>query len=309
MPISARRAERSAALLLAAFVGLGAGTATAWASDCPSVRKLGPVEYWTVELVIGVTGERDEGGMRRGRFAGQAETCFEVPLQQLHSVDFRARGYLEGLSSFLESLPADPTAWKESPESLAYLQKASRVTGIEFVPPGAGPAEIDAGARRFQAWMQDNRRNLTWSAEAGRLVVDAEAGPEGHLTQAEEIDATTYWTYEALAVTSHVKDGPLERRGRYNVLSRAGVFRVPLAGLEDREAHFAGYYAAVEQLVLGLASQTGVDDSVRTFVVLRLQQITGETFEKPEQWMRWWVRNRAGLALSGDGKRLVVESR
>jgi hypothetical protein len=48
---------------------------------------------------------------------------------------------------------------------------------------------------------------------------------------------------------------------------------------------------------------------VRGAAVERLKLLTGEKFDRPEQWLRWWVRNRDGLVLSGDGKRLIVESR
>jgi hypothetical protein len=216
---------------------------------------------------------------------------------------------VEGLFSFLRSLPLDPAQWKDSPESLSYLQKASRVTGVAFVPPGATPADVEGGGRAFQKWMRDNRAKLTWSAEAGKLIVDPEAGPGLERAEAEEIDATTYWTYDALGVLSEVKDGPLERRGRYDLPANDGHFRVRLAGLDDREARFAGYRDAVEQLVFGLADQTTMDGSVRGAAVERLKLLTGEKFDRPEQWLRWWVRNRDGLVLSGDGKRLIVESR
>jgi hypothetical protein len=37
--------------------------------------------------------------------------------------------------------------------------------------------------------------------------------------------------------------------------------------------------------------------------------VTVETFATPEQWLIWWVRNRDALVLSGDGRRLLTESR
>ena len=309
MPPCARRAERAAVFGVAVLAAVAARPGAAAAAECTSVQKLSPEQYWTMELVVGMSEERDLGEVRRGHLAGQPGTCFEAPLRRLASVDARTRGYVEGLFSFLRSLPVDPAQWKDSPESLSYLQKASRVTGIAFVPAEATPADVEAGSRAFQKWMHDNRAKLTWSADAGKLIVDPEAGPGREDVEAEEIDATSYWTYEALGALSEVRDGPVERRGRYDLASNDGRFRVPLAGLADREARFAGYRDAVEQLVLGLAGQTGADESLRGPLVARLKQLTGENLDRPEQWLRWWVRNRDSLMLSGDGRRLITESR
>jgi len=37
-----------------------------------------------------------------------------------------------------------------------------------------------------------------------------------------------------------------------------------------------------------------------------LTAITGQTFDSPEQWVQWWQANRTNLALSDDGRALVV---
>jgi hypothetical protein len=36
-----------------------------------------------------------------------------------------------------------------------------------------------------------------------------------------------------------------------------------------------------------------------------LKMITGQTFDSPEDWVRWWQANRSNLVLSEDGLKLV----
>lgn len=309
MPTSARAAERrrragSAVLCL----GLAFVPAVARGQVCHSVQKLSAAQYWKLVLVTGVAGERDEGEIRRGHFEGAPETCFEVPRRRLDSVDARTKGYLDGLTSFLDALPLDPAHWRPLPEALTYLQKASRITGIAFVPASATAADAEAGGIRFQEWLVANRGKLVWSDEAGKLMVDVEAAPDEGEEEAAELDAATYWTYEGLGAVSREKDGHGERRGRYELPLRSGRFRVALAALEDREARFQGYLAATQQLVLYLTETAG-PSALRSAALARLRLVTTETFENPEQWLIWWVRNRDALVLSGDGRRLLTDSR
>ena len=310
MPTSARPAERPRR---AAFALLGLGLAflpaVARGAACTSVGTLSAEQYWKLELVTGVAGEHDEGEIRRGHFEGTPETCFEVPIRQLDSVDARTKGYVEGLASFLDTMPLDPAHWSPIPEALTYLQKASRVTGIAFVPANATAADVEAGAARFQEWLVANRGKLVWSGEAGKLRVDAEAASDSDEGEAEEIDAATYWAYEGLNVVSRAKDGHGERRGRYDLPLHSGRFRVSLAALDDREVHAEGYRIATEHLVLYLTSETAGPAALRATAMARLRQVTGETFATPDEWLLWWVRNRDGLVLSSDGRRLLTESR
>ncbi|HET6898266.1 MAG TPA: hypothetical protein VFK70_07955, partial [Vicinamibacteria bacterium] len=207
---------------------------------CRSVQKLSAEQYWKLALVTGVAGERDEGEVRRGHLEGAPEKCFEVPRRRLDSVDARTRGYLEGLTSFLDALPLDPAQWGPLPEALTYLQKASRITGIAFVPAQATAADVPAGGIRFQEWFVANRSRLVWSDDAGKLMVDVESAAGVEEGEAEELDAATYWTYEGLGAVSREKDGHGERRGHYELPLRSGGFRVSLASLEDREARLQG---------------------------------------------------------------------
>jgi len=309
MPTSARAAERRRRAASAALgLGLALVPAVARGQVCRTVQKLSAEQYWKVVLVTGVAGERDEGEIRRGHLEGAPETCFEVPRRRLDSVDARAKGYLEGLTSFLDALPLDPVHWRPLPEALIYLQKASRITGIAFVPAGATAADVEAGGIRFQDWLVANRGKLVWSDEAGKLMVDVEAAPDFDEGEVAELDAATYWTYEALGAVSREKDGHGERRGHYELPLRSGRFRVSLAALEDREARFQGYLAAAQQLVLYLTETAG-PSALRTAALARLRLVTAESFETAEQWLVWWVRNRDALVLSGDGKRLLTESR
>ena len=278
-------------------------------AECTSVATLSAEQYWKLELVTGVAGERDEGELRRGHFEGTPETCFEVQRRRLDSVDARTQGYLAGLTSFFEALPLSPAAWKTMPEALPYLQKASRVTGVAFVPANATIADVESGAARFQGWLVANRRKLVWSSAEGRLTLDPEAASGLDEGESEEIDATTYWTYECLGAVNATKDANGERRGRYDLPLRSGSFRVSLASLEDREAHLSGYRTATQQLVLYVSSEADVPASLRLAALARLRVVTAERFETPEQWLVWWFRNRDAVVLSGDGKRLLTESR
>jgi len=309
MPTSARAAEGPAAsgLRAALCLGLAFVPAVARGQVCRSVQKLSAEHYWKLVIVSGVAGERDEGEIRRGHLEGAPETCFEVPRHRLESVDARTKGYVEGLTSFLDALPLDPAHWRPLPEALTYLQKASRITGIAFVPASATAADVEAGGIRFQEWLVANRGKLVWSDEAGKLMVDGEAAPDFD-EEAAELDAATYWTYEGLGAVSNEKDGHGERHGRYELPLRSGRFRVSLAALEDREARFQGYLAATQQLVLYLTEIAG-PSALRNVALARLRLVTTESFETPEQWLLWWVRNRDALVLSGDGRRLLTESR
>jgi hypothetical protein len=308
MPTSARAAERrrqTAAAVLC--LGLAFVPAVARGEVCRTVQKLSAEQYWKLVLVTGVAGERDEDAIRRGHLEGAPETCFEVPRRGLDSVDARTKGYLEGLTSFLDALPLDPAHWRPLPEALTYLQKASRITGIAFVPARATAADVEAGGIRFQEWWVANRGKLVWSDDAGKLMVDGEAAPDFD-EEAAELDAATYWTYEGLGAVSREKDAHGERRGRYELPLQSGRFRVSLAALEDREARFQGYLAATQQLVLYLTEIAG-PSALRSTALARLRLVTTESFETPEQWLLWWVRNRDALVLSGDGRRLLTESR
>jgi hypothetical protein len=289
-------------------LGLAFVPAAARGHVCRSVQALSAEQYWKLALVAGVAGEADEGELRRGHFEDAPETCFEVPRRRLDSVDARTRGYLEGLASFLDALPLDPAHWSPLPEALTYLRKASRITGIAFVPANATAADVEAGGLRFQEWLVANRGRLVWSDQAGTLVVDAEAASDFDEGEAAEIDAATYWTYEGLGAVSREKDAHGERRGRYELPLRSGRFRVPLLALEDREARLQGYLGAAQQLVLYLTESAG-PSAVRTAALARLRLLTAETFDTPERWLVWWVRNRDALVLSGDGRRLLTESR
>ncbi len=44
---------------------------------------------------------------------------------------------------------------------------------------------------------------------------------------------------------------------------------------------------------------------IRTLAILK--QLTGKTFDSPQQWVQWWHDNRANVALSGDGRTLVTK--
>jgi hypothetical protein len=309
MPISARAAERRGRAASAILcLGIALVPAVARAQVCRTVQKLSAEQYWKVAFVTGVAGERDEGEIRRGHLEGTPDTCFEVPRRRLDSVDARTRGYLEGLTSFLDALPLDPAQWGPLPEALTYLQKASRITGIAFVPARAAAADVPPGGIRFQEWLVANRGKLVWSDAEGKLIVDVESAPDLDEGEAAELDAATYWTYEGLGAVSREKDGHGERRGRYELPLRSGRFRVSLASLEDREARLQGYLAATQQLVLYLSETTG-PSAVRSAALARLRLVTVETFQTPEQWLIWWVRNRDALVLSSDGKRLLTESR
>jgi hypothetical protein len=302
MRTSAGRAE------VAVVLGLLSLAPRVAAADCLTVQRLGAADYWETELVLGVEEERDLDGRRLGHLAGQPGACFEVPLRGLDADEARASGYLAGLSSFVGSMPDDPAHWKDVPESVTYLRKAARVTGVSFLPAAPAPADVEAGARRFQEYMRGALHRLTWSSAFGTLVVNGDAGPED-VSQSEEIDAVTYWTYEALGVTSQVRDGPVDRRGRYRLRVKQGSFRVPLAELEDRKVRLTGYLEAVELLVLRLSDPSALSETDRRAMVARLEQLTGERLATPQAWLPWWMRNRDGLILSGDGQRLITESR
>ena len=43
----------------------------------------------------------------------------------------------------------------------------------------------------------------------------------------------------------------------------------------------------------------------RTLAILK--ELTGKTFDSPEEWVQWWHDNRANVLLSGDGRTLVTK--
>ena len=44
---------------------------------------------------------------------------------------------------------------------------------------------------------------------------------------------------------------------------------------------------------------------IRTLAILK--QLTGKTFDLPQEWVHWWQDNRANVVLSGDGRTLVTK--
>jgi len=46
---------------------------------------------------------------------------------------------------------------------------------------------------------------------------------------------------------------------------------------------------------------------IRTLAILK--ELTGKTFDSPEEWVQWWRNNRAIVVLSGDGRTLVTKNK
>jgi hypothetical protein len=51
------------------------------------------------------------------------------------------------------------------------------------------------------------------------------------------------------------------------------------------------------------------EDHCRLRTLATLKELTGKTFDSPEEWVRWWHDNRTDLVLSGDGRKLVTKSK
>jgi hypothetical protein len=70
----------------------------------------------------------------------------------------------------------------------------------------------------------------------------------------------------------------------------------------DREARLRG-------LVIGAARDIAVvtgDSGGPAAALASLSRMTGQAYKTPEEWVAWWSRSAGHLALSGDGRRLVV---
>ncbi|MGA9977745.1 MAG: hypothetical protein WBQ08_03850 [Candidatus Sulfotelmatobacter sp.] len=77
--------------------------------------------------------------------------------------------------------------------------------------------------------------------------------------------------------------------------------------LENPENTRSGDWEKASRMIGDLC----VDDNgqmhcpIRTLAILK--QLTGKTFDSPQQWVQWWHDNRANVALSGDGRTLVTK--
>jgi hypothetical protein len=40
-----------------------------------------------------------------------------------------------------------------------------------------------------------------------------------------------------------------------------------------------------------------------------MKNTTGQSFDSPEKWVRWWQENRSNLILSADGRKLVSKGK
>jgi hypothetical protein len=52
-----------------------------------------------------------------------------------------------------------------------------------------------------------------------------------------------------------------------------------------------------------------VNDDRRRSAVSWLKNATGQSFDSPETWVRWWQENRSNLVLSEDELKLVIKRR
>jgi len=164
------------------------------------------------------------------------------------------------------------------------------------------------------------RRDLwtMWLAIVGALVPilacaaqQRETEHPRNVGQRIEIDAPTYWFYEAMGMLQGVQTVNGRVEGTFTERQRATRFAVPADQVRDPAARTAGYKQAVARII-GYMRPGAVPDTESNRQYLRelqtkLKAMTGLDFATYDEWKQWFDANREKLKWSDEKKVFVVE--
>lgn len=286
------------ALLEICFAGIGARAAVN-DRECQTVRELSGVNYWLWEGYGGVEDVVDDGVMLTGRVSSTPDICFRVARLALEEPLARTHGYKLAIMEWFKRLPREPAKWETDPESHTARQHLKILTAQDF------PSQ-----EQWTKWWEENNDYLLWSDAAGHLIIDEEAKrAQTPVLEPGEIPATQYWFWQARDWLKDIHEDGAFIRGQGWTEHGYQKFRIPKGALTDRAAKEEGYKEAVRGYILGGVTLPELKGAALEKFMVRLRDLTGESFQKREEWVEWWNEHKDRLVLSADGQRLVAEAR
>lgn len=286
------------ALLEICFAGIGA-RAEVNGSECQTVRELSGVNYWLWEGYVGAEDVVDDGVTLTGRVSSDPDICFRVSRLALEEPLARTHGYKLAVMEWFKQLPREAERWETDPEGYTARQHLKILTGQDF-----------ASQEQWTKWWMENNEYLLWSDAVGHLIIDEEAKrAQTPVLEPGEITATQYWFWQARDWLKDIREEDAFIRGQGWTEHGYQKFRISKGALTDRTAKEAGYKEAVKGYILGGVALPELKDAALEKFMARLRDLTGESFQKREEWMEWWNEHKDRLVLSTDGQRLVAEAR
>ncbi len=286
------------ALLEMCFAGIGAN-AEVNDRECQTVREFSGVNYWLWEGYVGVEDVIDDGVMLTGRVSSDLGICFRVSRLALKNPLARTQGYKLAVMEWFKRLPKQAEQWETDPESRIARQHLEILTGQDF------PSQ-----EQWTEWWEENNDYLLWSDAVGHLIIDEEAKlAQTPVVEAGEITATQYWFWQARNWLKDIREDGVFIRGQGWTEHGYQKFRISKGALRDRTAKEEGYKEAVRGYILGGVALPELKGAALEQFMARLRDLTGESFQKREEWVEWWNEHKDRLVLSTDGRRLVAEAR
>lgn len=286
------------ALLEICFAGIGA-RAEVNDSECQTVREFSGVNYWLWEGYTGVEDVVDDSVMLTGRVSSDPDICFRVARLALEEPLARTYGYKLAIMEWFKRLPREPVKLETDHEGRTARQHLKILTGQDF------PSQ-----EQWTEWWMENNEYLLWSDAAGHLIIDEEAKrAQTPVLEPGEITATQYWFWQARDWLKDTREDGAFIRGQGWTEHGYQKFRIPKGALTDRAAKAEGYKEAVRGYILSGVALPELKDAALEKFMARLRDLTGESFQKREEWVEWWNESKDRLVLSADGRRLVAEAR
>jgi hypothetical protein len=272
--------------------------------------------YWYYERYEGVEVLREVGGRRTGRRrsanviqgAGKPYTrCVVVPLSGLDDPRSKELGSWRALVDLFQRISPGAQDWNANEWSVRARESLRKLVAPNFSSPSA-----------FSQWFDANLDYLAWSPKSERFELDEAAKAAGNPLRQGRLDAMRYWYGRALGILQCAKEeGAATIRCReWTGMHPPLPVRLSPARMEellaDREAKEQAYRDAVRKLIEDLQPSEPPPPTKRDTgraakdAIRQLEVITGESFDTPAQWMKWWTTHANQLHLSKDGQRLVV---
>jgi hypothetical protein len=268
--------------------------------ECIDIRVLDATQYWFWNGYFGVTEITDLGNERIGRAVVDPGICFRVLRARLDDPNAKTRGYRLAVEELLKWVTDEsPPEGEESNSSMAREQ-LSEITGQRF-----------RAVEEWVSWWATNQDFVWWSEGDDRLVVDAGARRTGTplLDDVMVLTAEEYWFYEGRGWMSNPQIAGEFVRGAVLMPPQLYNFSIRADELDDIDSKRAGYTRAVQSLIFDGLLSPELQGTDQESVITLLSELTGQSFDSRNAWIRWWDRNHRSLQLTPEGDRLAVQQR
>lgn len=218
-----------------------------------------------------------------------------------YKAKIRTLGYLDAIEKWIYWKPLDhhPPGW---PDGKTIRQRLKDLTNINF-----------PDRKALKKWFEENKYYLYWSfvAEEPLIVVQKAKEEKAHLHYLTFVigGSEAYWN---LRLSGHMDD---EWRTDQHIRSESygnyedGFLDVafPFSVLEDAQAKEKSYRKFLEKIIGKLKTHLSEGSfGFRVTNIERLQFVTGQKFERYEDWVKWYEQNKDRLVMSENGQLLIV---